>query len=493
MMIMGLLNIGAVSARAEELTPLPQGPAPLLIKQSAVQVAPGVRHLQYQGVLPDGKPLAINVLEADLKNKEVEVRPELAIEGQYGKRESVSSIAARTGGVAAVNGAFYSTVAPYQPIGNVVIDHEVVAASDTWRTSIGWMDDKSVKFGYFNPELFMTLDSGQKLLLERLNRTASGKGISLYTSAWGSSAVSGKESEILITLIPVGGTKYQVDMRSVGTAMIPPGGLVLSIPQGVTGFQELQPGVTVNLEQQWDTYWDNLKHLLTSGPLLVDDHRPVFQSIQEGFTGSLLARNPRTALGVTDDQLLLLVTVDGRQPEKSVGVTFEELSYLMVELGSQEALGLDGGGSTTSWVNGKVVNQLSDGYQRVVANTIIIKSGIVVYIDGKRVYFDVPPQIEGGRTLVPLRAIFEALGCKVNWDSKTKNITATKGETKISLTLGSKKANINGVETILDVPAKEMNGRTLVPIRFVSEFFGTSVNWDPQKIINIYSKKEGTK
>lgn len=493
MMIMGLLNIGAVSAWGEESVKLPTGPAPLLIEQSTVQVAPGVRQLQYQGVLPDGKPLAINVLEADLKNKEVEVRPELAVEGQYGKRESVNSIAARTGGIAAVNGAFYSMTAPYQPIGNVVIDHEVVAASDMWRTSIGWMDDKSVKFGYFNPELFLILGGGEKLPVERLNRTASGKGIVLYTSAWGSSVGSGKETETFITLIPLGGTKYQVETRTTGMTIIPPGGRVLSIPEGVMGFQELQPGVTVNLEKKWDTYWDNLKHLLTSGPLLVSDHRPVFQSIQEGFTGSLLERNPRTALGITDDQLLLLVTVDGRQPEKSVGVTFEELSYLMIELGSQEALGLDGGGSTTSWVNGKVVNQLSDGYQRVVANAIIIKSGIVVYIDGKRLYFDVPPQIDGGRTLVPLRAIFEALGCKVNYDSKTKNITATKGETKISLTLGSKKANINGVETILDVPAKELSGRTIVPIRFVSESFGTSVNWDPQKIINIYSKKEGAK
>ena len=68
------------------------------------------------------------------------------------------------------------------------------------------------------------------------------------------------------------------------------------------------------------------------------------------------ARHPRTAVGVRDDGTLFFVTVDGRQPGKSVGMSIPELSGLMLELGCQFAINLDGGGSTTMVIDGKMVN-----------------------------------------------------------------------------------------------------------------------------------------
>lgn len=100
-----------------------------------------------------------------------------------------------------------------------------------------------------------------------------------------------------------------------------------------------------------------------------------------------------------------------------------------------------------------------------------------VILDGKQLSFDVPPTIENGRTLVPLRAIFEALGAEVQWDGATQTVTATKGGTTIKLTVGGQ-AYKNGQPVTLDVPAKIINGRTLVPLRFVSEALGASVKWD---------------
>ncbi len=72
------------------------------------------------------------------------------------------------------------------------------------------------------------------------------------------------------------------------------------------------------------------------------------------------ARHPRTAVGVRADGRILLVTVDGRQPEKSVGMTIAELTALLIELGAVEAINMDGGGSTTMVIDGKVVNSPSD-------------------------------------------------------------------------------------------------------------------------------------
>src|SRR5690606_17747872 len=72
-------------------------------------VAAGVKHYTYRGTLADGQPIRVHVIEADLLNPEVEVKPVAAQEGKYGKRETVAAMGARSGAVAAVNGGFFST------------------------------------------------------------------------------------------------------------------------------------------------------------------------------------------------------------------------------------------------------------------------------------------------------------------------------------------------------------------------------------------------
>jgi len=101
-----------------------------------------------------------------------------------------------------------------------------------------------------------------------------------------------------------------------------------------------------------------------------------------------------------------------------------------------------------------------------------------VVLDGQQLSFDVPPIIEDGRTLVPLRAIFEALGANVSWDENTQSITATKADTSIKLQINSKTAYKNNQATSLDAPPKIVNNRTLIPLRFVSEALGANVNWN---------------
>jgi hypothetical protein len=101
-----------------------------------------------------------------------------------------------------------------------------------------------------------------------------------------------------------------------------------------------------------------------------------------------------------------------------------------------------------------------------------------VVVNGKTLAFDVPPVIESGRTLVPLRAIFEALGAAVQWDATTRTVTATRSSTTIQLAIGQAQAQRNGQPVTLDVPARIQAGRTLVPLRFVSEALGAKVTWE---------------
>jgi hypothetical protein len=111
----------------------------------------------------------------------------------------------------------------------------------------------------------------------------------------------------------------------------------------------------------------------------------------------------------------------------------------------------------------------------VAASTLI---AIQVNINGSSLQIDVPPLIINGRVMVPLRAILEALGATVQWNPNDQSIVATKGSTIIKLQIGSTTASTNGTQVTLDAAPQIEGGRTLVPVRFVSEALGAQVNWD---------------
>ncbi len=103
---------------------------------------------------------------------------------------------------------------------------------------------------------------------------------------------------------------------------------------------------------------------------------------------------------------------------------------------------------------------------------------IRIFIDGQILQTDQPPLLIGGYTMVPLRGIFEALNAQVLWNQKAKTVTAKKRDTTIVLTIGAKTATINNQTVTLDSPARVLGGRTMVPVRFVSESLGDDVRWD---------------
>lgn len=103
---------------------------------------------------------------------------------------------------------------------------------------------------------------------------------------------------------------------------------------------------------------------------------------------------------------------------------------------------------------------------------------ISVKVNGENISFSQKPVIIGGRTLVPLRAIFASLGAEVNWEQSTKTAIATKGSDTIKISIGSNELNKSGEIRLLDVPAKLINDNTMVPARAVAEAFGAEVGWD---------------
>ena len=135
-------------------------------------------------------------------------------------------------------------------------------------------------------------------------------------------------------------------------------------------------------------------------------------------------------------------------------------------------------GNKTAWVAGWLVKEIKTTDTTTTTTPSTSSTNPKVYLDNKLLSFEVPAIIENGRTLVPLRAIFEAMGAQVDWNDSTRTVVATKTGTRVILPLGSTTPTVNGETWKLEVPAKIKNDRTLAPLRFVGEAFGGKVNWD---------------
>ncbi len=103
-----------------------------------------------------------------------------------------------------------------------------------------------------------------------------------------------------------------------------------------------------------------------------------------------------------------------------------------------------------------------------------------LFLNGVEVKADVPPVIKEGRTLVPVRALTEALGAEVQWNEQEQTVLVSKGDIQIQLRVNNRVAMINGKEVILDVPAEINTSRVFVPLRFMMQTMNTSVEWYPE-------------
>ncbi len=101
-----------------------------------------------------------------------------------------------------------------------------------------------------------------------------------------------------------------------------------------------------------------------------------------------------------------------------------------------------------------------------------------IEFNGNILGFDVPPIIEDGSTLVPMRFLFEQMGADVEWDSETQTATATLDNKAVTFSIDNVNARINNKSAKMDVPARLVNGKTMVPLRFLSENMGYDVDWD---------------
>ncbi len=315
---------------------------------------------------PDG-PWKIHVLEADPRR--IEVRVAHAYDAAIGL-ETTAALAVRRGALAAVNGGYFQMegLLAGDSRGVLQIEGRLLSEPDRGRAAVGFFDhDGAVRpvFGRLSFRGEVHLAGGETIPLDGLNRTRGPSEIVLFTPDFHRTTLTPPQgAEIVIR----SGQVAKI-LRGVGSSVIPSVGMVLSI--GSERIEEvlprIQPGEQLSVETDLhpllpdpEGEWEKAENIVGGGPLLLWKGRrlekPEDESISRVF---FLARHPRTAVGVRADGTLLFVTVDGRRPEESVGMSLPELTDLMLELGSVSAINLDGGGSTTMVIDGQTVNHPS--------------------------------------------------------------------------------------------------------------------------------------
>ncbi len=325
-------------------------------------------------------PWRINVLEADPKM--VDVRVAHAYDAAIGL-ETTAALAERHGALAAINGGYFlmEGLLAGDSRGALRIDGRLLSEPDRGRASVGFFNRNGVTravFGRLSLDGVIRLPNGASVPIDGINRMRKPSEIILFTPEFHRT-----------TLTPPGGTEVIVrdglitEVREkAGSSVIPSAGVVLSIGAERTAevLPRLHPGGQASVEAKLisllpdpDEEWRETEFIVSGGPLLLWKGKrfeePEKESISRVF---FLARHPRTAVGVRADGTLVFVTVDGRRPEESVGMSLPELTDLMLELGCESAINLDGGGSTTMVIEGKVVNRPSGSGPRRNADAILL-------------------------------------------------------------------------------------------------------------------------
>lgn len=277
--------------------------------------------------------------------------------------------------MAAVNGDYFVREGVYRgdPEGLLITQGEVISApngkSCFWVDATGEMHITNVSSSFS-----VTLPGGDVLPLGLNEERAEDRAI-LYSTAIGNSthAVGGHEyileSDLEGAWMPlrVGGdyTGRVREIRDRGDSPIVPGTLVLSVPRSLERRTSgLVRGAQVRVSLRTFPDLRGVSTAIGGGPALVHDGR------RAAFRAEAV-RHPRTALGWSRDDFYL-VQVDGRQPNLSVGMTLPELADYLVKLGCIEALNLDGGGSSTLWVDGHVMNNPCEGAERPTGTTLVV-------------------------------------------------------------------------------------------------------------------------
>ena len=310
-----------------------------------VEVEKGVKHVRMVRYY-NNCPVRINLVELSTAvNGNLNIVPAIASE-TLASKSKISNIAQREKAIAAINGGYFKPQTGV-PLGTLMINKKIYTGPIYDRVAMGIFDEG---YGMARVKLKASVDTNiGELKIDNVNqpRMLSTHTI-VYTRDWGEiSPISPKYGAQLVV------ENDKLIEFTTNNAVIPQNGFVIVGPKNkletIAHAQKLKLNIQINPE------WKDVNHIVSGGPYLVKNGE-IFVDMTAQKLAAIGGRNPRTAIGYTKDNHLIMLTADGREGA-SIGLTLMELALLMKEFGCVNAMNLDGGGSTVMYINGEIVNK----------------------------------------------------------------------------------------------------------------------------------------
>lgn len=279
--------------------------------------------------------------------------------------------------LAAINGDFFSQEGT--PSGAQVSDGEPVKdGPESWYALGIAGKEMFIDRVHFSGRVF--LNDERSFSINGFNRPRQDKEIIYYNAYYGTSSGTNAYGVELVLRKPTGGAAVGdsaeyllLDIDSTGNHLITDSTVVLSFHGDIHKniIRDLRIGQTVTISIESQPSYGAISTLIGGYPLLVRKKQNMIAS-EINKTNFFTDANARTAVGYSDESIFL-VCVDGDQPNYSVGMSLDDLAELMIELGCDDALNLDGGGSTTMRIRGQLANRPSGGgLERNISNALIV-------------------------------------------------------------------------------------------------------------------------
>lgn len=463
---------------------------------------PVTRGVTYEGktLFTSGGWQKIHVLKVDLSSTNVDVDTLIGKEG-LAKRDSLSKMVLDNNAIAGINGDFFIMATPSAPVGVQVQSGRLVSSPSNRKdmAAFGLTLDNLPQILLMEFKGDIIAPNGSRAEIGGINKIGDTYNKAfVFTPEYGKTTPKVSESSPDLTFA-VTKNRQIVNIFDGKTAEIPTDGLVLMARGEAANFikNNFTIGDAIDLDLNITPDISNIKMALGGGAILVENG-----TIPPKFSHNIAGTNPRTAVGFTaDKKTMILAVVDGRQTI-SRGMTLREMAELMIKLGAFNALNLDGGGSTTMVVRPlaekqpKVINSLSGGVQRLIANGIgIFSKAPTGNVSGFKVVassFNVP---KGGHRTFEVKAYDENFNPididqnSINW-SVTGNLGSFSGNTL--------KANQSGygqvIATLGDIKASQEIHVLDDGVSLSVEPTNVRVNPGSSTIFNVYIKdKKGFK
>ena len=328
------------------------------------QVEPGLKHITIIRGNEKGM-LTVNVLDIDLSYG-FRLRPVLA-KDKILERETLSSMAKRYKALGAVNASYFD--ASGEILGLTKIDSTIASTTYLTRSGFGILKDGQPIIGQIDYNGTVEFGKGKTLSISGVNSARGENALILYNPYYDTSTktnIYGKEYVVK--------DDHVIEIRE-GDSPLAQGTVVLSA-HGTSADQlaMLEVGDPIKIKEDLGNPWNNATQILGVGPMLVKDNSIYLTTKNEEFGPDVAGgRAPRTAVGITKDNHVLLVVVDGRQTH-SIGCTLLELALLLQELGATDAVNFDGGGSSEMVIKNDIINSPSDGGERRIGSSMVVLS-----------------------------------------------------------------------------------------------------------------------